>query len=155
MDSLVDAEWLAAHLDDPDLVVLDCSVVIDFGPAGTTTSSGRGPFDDGHIPGAAFADLIDDLSDTDQPIGFAVPAPEAFCAAMGRLGVGDGSRVVLDDTSGSMWAARVWWMLRWVGFDAAAVLDGGLVAWTAAGRALSRDLPVISSSVLSPLPGRS
>ena len=64
-----------------------------------------------------------------------MPTPEAFCDAMGALGVGDDSRVVLYDGNMSVWAARVWWMLRWVGFDRAAILDGGLVGWELAGPA--------------------
>ncbi|MFW2333797.1 sulfurtransferase [Ilumatobacter sp.] len=150
MEPLVDVGWLAAHLADPDIVVLDCSVVIDMGAEGMSITSGRGPFDERHIPGAAFADLLVDLSDTEQPIGFAVPAPAAFCEAMGRLGVGDGKRVVLYDTAGSMWASRVWWMLRWVGFDAAAVLDGGLAAWTAAGHPLASEPSAPTAAEFTP-----
>ena len=140
MDSLVSAEWLQAHLDDPDLVVLDCSVTIETdGNGGFRTVNGRAAFEEGHIPSADFADLMGELSDGDSPLNFAVPAPEAFAAAMGALGVGDGTRVVLYDTTGGQWAARVWWMLRWVGFDNAALLDGGLNAWTAAGFTLSTE----------------
>ncbi len=140
MDMLVSAEWLGRHLDDPDLVVLDCTVKIEMTETGGMRSvSGRASYDAGHIPGAGFADLLVDLSDTDQPIGFALPAPQKFCEAMGRLGVGDDSRVVLYDSGNSVWAARVWWMLRWVGFDNAALLDGGLAAWTEGGGPLSSD----------------
>lgn len=138
MDSLVSTQWLADHLDDEDLVVLECTVrteEIDGG--GLRNESGRADFDAGHVPGAGFADLTGDLSDTESPIEFAVPSPEAFCAAMGTLGVGDDSRVVLYDRVMSAWAARVWWMLRWVGFDRAAILDGGFGAWQAEGRPLS------------------
>ncbi len=147
MDSLVDVDWLAAHLDDPDLVVLDCSVVVDM-DAGTN-HSGRADYEAGHIPGAGFADLFGDLDDPDVPIGFAVPAPEVFAAAMGRLGVGDDTRVVLYDSSLTMWAARVWWMLRWIGFDDAALLDGGLRAWTAAGHPLDSGPPRHPARALS------
>jgi thiosulfate/3-mercaptopyruvate sulfurtransferase len=80
-----------------------------------------------------------DLADGDSPLRFAVPTPEQFSSAMGALGVGDDSRVVLYDRMGSAWAARVWWMLRWIGFDRAAVLDGGFAAWTAEGRPLSTE----------------
>ena len=79
------------------------------------------------------------LSDPDSPLQFGMPSPQQFAAAMGQLGVGDDSRVVLYDAMGSSWAARVWWMLRWVGFDRAALLDGGLAAWTAAGGSLSTE----------------
>jgi len=71
---------------------------------------------------------------------------------MGDLGVGDDSRVVLYDASGSAWAARVWWMLRWVGFDRAALLDGGLAAWTAEDRPLSTELPNRPGKTLTPSP---
>ena len=152
MDSLVEAEWLGAHLDDRDLVVLDCSVEVSATSGAMEMTSGRASYDAAHIPGAAFADLVVDLSDTNQSIGFAVPTVEAFCAAMQRLGVGDDTDVVLYDTSGSMWAARVWWMLRWVGFDRAAILDGGLPAWTAAGRLTSDEAVTCESRTLTPRP---
>lgn len=140
MDSLVSVDWLAEHLDDPDLVVLDCSVLTVPDDEGNLTSvSGLADYAEGHIPGAGFADLIGALSDADSPLRFAVPEPEAFAAAMAALGVDDDSRVVLYDASGSMWAARVWWMLRWIGFDNAALLDGGLGAWTAAGYELATE----------------
>jgi thiosulfate/3-mercaptopyruvate sulfurtransferase len=142
MDSLVTAEWLSEHLNDPDLVVLDSSVLIEQAEDGSMRSvSGRANYESGHIPTAGFADLLGDLSDSDSPHRYAVPAPEQFVAAMSALGVGDDTRVVLYDNYNSVWAARVWWMLRWVGFDRAALLDGGLGAWTAAGGTLSTEPP--------------
>lgn len=150
MDSLVSAAWLKAHIADPDVVVLDCSVMIEADDAGGfRIVNGRANFDAGHIPGAGFADLMGDLSDADSSLRFAVPAPEVFAAAMGALGVGDNSRVVLYDASGSAWAARVWWMLRWVGFDNAALLDGGLNAWQQSGETLSTAPPSRESATLS------
>jgi thiosulfate/3-mercaptopyruvate sulfurtransferase len=140
IDTLVTTEWLSRHLDDPDLVVLDCTVRVEIGEDGSfQVTSGREDYDGGHIPSAGFADLLGDLSDSDSSLRFAVPTPEQFSAAMGALGVGDDSRVVLYDSRGSAWAARVWWMLRWIGFDRAAVLDGGLQAWTAEERPLSTE----------------
>lgn len=140
MDTLVTAAWLSQHLDDPDLVVLDSTVLIEQTEDGKFRSvSGRASYEAGHIPTAGFADLMSDLSDGDSPLQFAVPTPEQFAAAMSALGVGDDTRVVLYDAGGSAWAARVWWMLRWVGFDRAALLDGGLSAWTAEGRPLSTE----------------
>lgn len=140
MDSLVSADWLSQHLDDPDLVLLDCTVVtIPHEDGSFHNVSGREDYDSGHIPSASFADLIVDLSDTRQSIEFAMPEPEQFCSALGALGVGDDSKVVLYDANFTAWAARVWWMLRWVGFDNAALLDGGMSAWTAEKRPLSTD----------------
>lgn len=142
MDALVSTEWLSAHLQEPDLVVLDCSVRIDMdGAGGFKLSSGRADYEAAHVPGAGFADLLGDLSDHDSPLRFAVPPPDQFARAMAALGVGDGSRVVLYDVHNSGWAARVWWMLRWIGFDRAAILDGGFTAWTAEERPVSTEVP--------------
>jgi thiosulfate/3-mercaptopyruvate sulfurtransferase len=150
VDTLVDTAWLAGQLAEPDLVVLDCTVTFRPGGGFGDTVSGRAEYEAGHIPGAGFADLTTELCDTDAPIQFAVPSPEAFCAAMGALGVGDDSRVVLYDTSFAAWAARVWWMLRWVGFDRAALLDGGLRAWLVEDRAVSTGDVQLSPETLTP-----
>lgn len=152
MDTLVNTEWLAAHLEDPDLIVLDCSVYQEADGDGMRNVSGRSVFDAGHIPGAAFADLTGELADGDSDLEFALPTPERFCEAMGRLGVGDDSRVVLYDGTIAAWAARVWWMLRWVGFGRAAILDGGMGAWTAEGRPLSSEPPNRPVGRLTPRP---
>jgi thiosulfate/3-mercaptopyruvate sulfurtransferase len=146
LDSLVDVQWLKAHIDDPDLVIVDASVTIEPDEeTGYRIVNGRPAFEQGHIPGAAFADLMGELSDKDSDLQFDVPAPGQFAKAMGALGVGDESRVVIYDSSNSAWAARVWWMLRWIGFDNAALLDGGLNAWKAHGGALE-------SGAISPEP---
>jgi thiosulfate/3-mercaptopyruvate sulfurtransferase len=140
LDWLVTTEWLSEHLGDPDLVVLDCTVVIEQHEDGSLgVVNGRAGYESGHIATAGFADLLGDLADLDSELQFAVPTPEEFAAAMSALGVSDRSRVVLYDATGSAWAARVWWMLRWIGFDRAALLDGGLGAWKAEGRPLSTD----------------
>lgn len=151
MDTLVTTEWLSQHLDEPDLVVLDCTVTVKPDPVdGFRILSGRAEYDNGHIPGAGFADLLGDLSDRNSSYWVAMPTPAQFCAAIGTLGVGDDSRVVLYDNNQSMWAARVWWMLRWVGFDRAALLDGGLKLWTAEERPLSTELPTRPTKQLTP-----
>ncbi len=140
MGTLVTTEWLSQHLDDPNMVILDCTVRMVPGESGGMQSvSGRADYERSHIPSAAFADLMGDLSDPDSPMSFALPAPEQFRAAMSALGVGDDTRVVLYDGFNSVWAARVWWMLKWIGFDQAAILDGGLKAWIAEGRQVSSE----------------
>jgi thiosulfate/3-mercaptopyruvate sulfurtransferase len=150
IDSLVSVEWLMNNLEDPNLVILDASVMIESdGDGGFRTVNGRGNFEAGHIPTAGFADLKGDLVDGDADIGYAIPEPEQFAAAMGALGVGDDSKVVIYDAGGSMWAARVWWMLRWVGFDNAALLDGGQAAWTNAGYSLSTVPPTRAAKTLT------
>jgi thiosulfate/3-mercaptopyruvate sulfurtransferase len=150
MDTLVTAEWLSEQIDAPDLVVLDCTVLVEPTADGTfRTTSGKAGYDAGHIPGAGFADLTRGLSDAGSRLDFAMPSPEQFAAAMSALGVGDDTRVVLYDRGGSVWAARVWWMLRWIGFDRAALLDGGLNAWAASGYALSTASPGRAAKTLS------
>jgi thiosulfate/3-mercaptopyruvate sulfurtransferase len=153
MDTLVTTEWLSRHLDDPDLVVLDCTVcTIPEDDGSYRNVSGLADYNKGHIPTAGFADLKGDLVDCNSTIEFAVPTPEQFCSAMGALGVGDDSRVVLYDANYSAWAARVWWMLRWVGFDQAALLDGGLKVWTAEARPLSTEPATRAARHLTPAP---
>ncbi len=139
MDSLVSTRWLEKHLKDGDLVILDCTVHSEVDEKGGITNiSGRKDYESAHIPGAGFADLMGPLRDhNNNSLDFALPSPEAFCDAMGRLGVGNNTRVVLYDTFASMWAARVWWMLHWVGFDRAAILDGGFHTWMKEGRPVS------------------
>jgi thiosulfate/3-mercaptopyruvate sulfurtransferase len=140
IDTLVSAQWLKEHIGDPDLVILDATVIVEPDGAGNMRSvNGRASYEAGHIPTAGFADLLGELSSAESPLQFGMPSPEEFAAAMGALGVGDDSRVVIYDNMGSSWAARVWWMLRWIGFDQAALLDGGLNAWTAAGGELSSE----------------
>jgi thiosulfate/3-mercaptopyruvate sulfurtransferase len=153
MDTLVTTDWLSRHLGESDLVVLDCSVKTEKAEGGGMRNvSGRADYDKGHIPTTGFADLKGELADAASPIEFAPPTPEAFAAAMGGLGVGDESRVVLYDSFASAWAARVWWMLRWIGFDRAALLDGGLKVWTAEGRALSTEPVSREAKTLTPRP---
>jgi thiosulfate/3-mercaptopyruvate sulfurtransferase len=137
---LVDAAWLQAHLADPDLRVLECTVFLHALPEhGYRAESGRAAWAAGHIPGSGFADLTDDLCDRSSPLNYMLPPPDQFAAAMSRLGVGEGTRVVLYDRAVTMWAARVWWMLRAFGFDEASVLDGGWRTWTAEGRPVSTE----------------
>ncbi|BCJ68960.1 sulfurtransferase [Polymorphospora rubra] len=132
---LVSTAWLAEHLDDPDLRVLDATVHLAAPEPGSTQWSQRSGRDDylaAHIPGAAFADIIDDLSEPDGG-WFTKPSPARFAAAAGGLGIGPDSRVVVYSLD-PFWATRVWWLLRANGFDNVAVLDGGFRKWTAEGR---------------------
>lgn len=139
--AIVETDWLEAHLDDPALRLFDCTVhlLYDEAPPGKPykIKSGREDYDHGHIPGAGFLDLQGELSDNDSPYSFTLPSAQHFAAAMARHGVGDGTRVVLYSSTSPQRATRVWWMLRAFGFDAAAVLNGGLQKWRAEGRALS------------------
>jgi thiosulfate/3-mercaptopyruvate sulfurtransferase len=134
-DLLVDTQWLAEHLGDPGLRIFDCSVRLVHDPAiQYRVEDCRGDYREGHVPGAAYIDLHNELSDKSTSLRFMAPAPEAFAQAMSAYGVGDGKRVVLYAKGTWYWATRVWWMLRANGFDNAAILDGGWQKWSAEGR---------------------
>ncbi len=133
---LVSTGWLAAHLGDPDLRILDATVwrtppTRDGEQWETVT--GHAAHASGHIRGARYADLVSDLSAQD---GGLLTRPDAkrFVDAAARLGIGDGTRVVVYDRAGAIWSSRVWWLLRSFGFEDVAVLDGGFALWVAEGR---------------------
>jgi thiosulfate/3-mercaptopyruvate sulfurtransferase len=132
---LVSPEELRDVLGDEHVRVFDATVflrrAVDGGPY--TVESGHESYTRAHIPGAAFADIPGALSDPASPYPFTLPAAEHFAAAGSRLGIGDGTHVVAYAQDTPMWATRLWWLLRYFGHDDASVLDGGLVAWTAAG----------------------
>lgn len=132
---LVTADALAAELGDSDLRIFDCTTFLTPSPdnARQLVGSGRPGYEQGHIPGAAFLDLASDFSDTSSPYRFSVPSADAFAAAAGRLGIGQGKRIVLYDRTYGAWGARVWWMLKGFGFDDARVLDGGYTTWVRQG----------------------
>jgi len=138
---LVETAWLEAHLNDPALRILDCTVLFSTDPHGFQVANGRDAWTQGHIPGSGFADLMQDLSDHNSPLPFMMPPATQFADAMSRSGVGEGTHVVLYDACSDlwahMWAARVWWMLRVCGFEQAAVLNGGWHKWTMEGRPVS------------------
>ena len=126
--TLVSTEWLAAHLEDPDLRVLDASYYL---PA--MNRDAKAEYDAAHIPGARFFD-IDEISDLRSDLPHMVPPVEKFMSRLRALGVGDGHQVVVYDGSGLFSAARVWWLFRLMGQMDVAVLDGGLPKWQAEGR---------------------
>ncbi|MGW4125058.1 sulfurtransferase [Nocardia sp. NPDC004711] len=133
-------DWLAEHLDDPDLLVLDATMWLRQGDDGSVYyDSGRDSWAGGHIPNAGFADLIDELSAPGSQFLYTVPDVERFTAGISRLGVGTGTHVVAYDAESGMWATRLWWLLRLFGVDTVSVLDGGLTAWNSAGLGLSTD----------------
>lgn len=134
--TLVSTQWLADHLQNPDLRVLDASWYMP--------DSGRNPraeYDAAHIPGARFFD-IDDISDHRSDLPHMAPPVEKFMSRMRAMGVGDGHQVVVYDGAGLFSAARVWWMFRLMGKFDVAVLDGGFPKWQAEGRPIE-DLPPV------------
>ena len=139
---IVSTEWLAEHLHDSDLVVVDVRSVT-FQP-----EAGRSMYVNAHLPGAVFLDLDEDLADrSDLSRGrHPLPDPRVFVQKLARVGIGQGKRVIAyDDKAGSN-AARLWWMLRWLGVRNAAVLDGGITKWVAEGRSLQRGEHFVQSS---------
>jgi len=138
--TLVSTSELEAHLDDPDWVVFDCRHEL--------SNPGRGErhYTDSHVPGARFLHLDRDLSIP--PNGrngrHPLPEPEAFARRMGELGVGPATQVLAYDDFGGVYASRLWWMLRWLGHDAVAVLDGGWTAWLKEDRPETSELPHVT-----------
>jgi thiosulfate/3-mercaptopyruvate sulfurtransferase len=132
---LVDTEWLAQHLGDPNVLVLDCTTHLIPDPATTyQVKPGREDFLEGHVPGAQFVDMLSDVSDASQRLRFMRQPPEAFAAAMQRFGVDATTRVISYSTANVWWATRLWWLLHEFGHDNAAVLDGGWHKWRREGR---------------------
>jgi thiosulfate/3-mercaptopyruvate sulfurtransferase len=131
LTTLIDTATLAAHLADPVFAIVDCRFALDDDAWGAREYGAR------HIPGAVFADLEPDLAGplTGQNGRHPLPDPQALSETLGRLGIGDDVQVVAYDQNSGMYASRLWWMLRWMGHEAVAVLDGGFAKWTAERRA--------------------
>ena len=137
-DRIVGVERLAERLDDPSWVVVDCRhALADF-------SLGRKLYTEAHVPGAFFADVEHDLAGTHTGANgrHPLPDPETFAAFLRSLGVDDDTQIVAYDAGADMFAARLWLLSRWIGHDAAAVLDGGFAAWTAAGLPVTDAMPI-------------
>jgi 3-mercaptopyruvate sulfurtransferase SseA len=142
---VVDADWLAAHLDDPGLILLDASIARSVADDGSTVfGPGHAVFEALHLPGARFADLYATFSDPEAPYLFTRPSAAQLDAALRAVGVGPDSTVVIYDQLSGSYAARLWLVLRSYGV-ASLVLDGGADAWTSAGRPTeSGTVPVVA-----------
>lgn len=135
-DALVSTEWLAEHLDDPDVVIVDASYFV---PGGTAPALEK--YAEGHILGARYFN-INDVADPDAEQDHTMPSSATFGEKVGALGIGNESFVVAYDAmGGGCAAARVWWMFKAFGHDKVAVLDGGIGKWTAEGRPLTQTVP--------------
>ncbi|PLK49925.1 sulfurtransferase [Uliginosibacterium sp. TH139] len=135
--TIISAATLQAHLADPAWIVLDVRHDL------SDPQAGRAAYTAGHLPGAFFLHLDEDLSGPKNGSNGRHPLPDraSFAARLAGLGVNQASQVVIYDAQGSMMAARLWWMLRWIGHQAAAVLDGGMPGWLAAGGEITSALP--------------
>jgi len=148
--ALISTEDLARRLGAPALRVFDCTTYLKPGPDGRyIAESGRANYDKGHIPGAAYLDLQADLSDKNSKLRFTLPPLEELTRAFAAKGVGHGTSVVLYSHASPVWASRIWWMLRAIGFDDAVLLDGGLDKWKAENRPLSTDETVHPPATLT------
>lgn len=137
--TLIEAAALATHLNEPSWVVIDCRHDL------MNHAAGRDAYAAGHLPGALFADIETELSGAKRDANglfrgrHPLPDQDKFVELLRAWGVNQDSQVVAYDAHGGMFAARLWWMLRWVGHEAVAVLDGGLQAWQAAGQPVTGD----------------
>jgi thiosulfate/3-mercaptopyruvate sulfurtransferase len=139
--AVISTEELAALLSDPQLRIVDCRASLQ------NPAAGREQYVKAHVPGASFADLLGDLSGpivAGQTGRHPLPSIESVVAKLQGWGIGAKTQVVVYDDAGGAFAARLWWMLRWLGHDAVAVLDGGFPAWVAEGR------PVIDTQTIVP-----
>ncbi len=137
-NTLISVEGLAQFLTEPDWVIVDCRFGLE------DTEKGRREYQNGHIPGAVYAHLDEDLSGPVVPdVTGRHPLPEedSFAEKLGTWGIGSTSQVVVYDDCGGMIAARLWWMLRWLGHENVAMLDGGFPAWIAEGHPVDDDVP--------------
>ncbi len=135
--TLVSTDWLASHMRDPDLRILDASMYLP-----GSDRDAKAEYAAGHVPGARFFD-IDEISDSRSDLPHMAPPIEKFMSRMRAMGVGDGHQVVVYDCAGLFSAARVWWLFKLMGQNDVAVLDGGLPKWAAEGRELEDMPPII------------
>ncbi len=144
--TLVTTDELARHLDDPRWVVFDCRH--DLAQPGL----GRAEYLQAHVPGARFMHMDEDLAGptTGRNGRHPLPDPAVFAAKLGAAGVGPDTQVVAYDAQGGVNASRLWWMLRWLGHDAAAVLDGGLGKWLREERPVTAELPRTTAARFEP-----
>lgn len=149
--TLIDPSTLAAKLNDPNWVVIDCRFDL------TNPSRGEELYREGHIPGARYAHLDRHLSGAKTGKNGRHPLPdiEQMCRNFSDLGISPGMQVVAYDADSGMYAARLWWMLRWMGHDAVAVLDGGLARWQQEGHAIRGGVEAATPGTFkgSPRPG--
>lgn len=155
VDSLVTTAWLAEHLDDPNVRVLDVRGYIHHtaAPDGTlvvTYEAARADYEAGHLPGAAFVDWTVDIVDPDDPVPVQVAPPDRLAVLFGRLGLTPATHIVVYDHAGATLATRLWWVLTYAGHERVSLLDGGFARWTAAGRPVTTAVPTFAPTTYQP-----
>ncbi|SRR5579875_231966 len=154
---LVETSWLAEHLHDPQLRVVDMRgyvrTVVRDGVQDAEYVGARGEYEQGHIPGAVYIDWSHDIVDLNDPVEAQIAPPERFAEVMGRLGIGDDTLVVAYDAHPtSQFATRLWWALNYYGHADVVVLNGGLNKWLREKRPLETTIPGYPSAIFTPVP---
>jgi thiosulfate/3-mercaptopyruvate sulfurtransferase len=156
-DPLVQTEWLAEHLDEPGIRIVDIRGYVkkrdlEDGRQEAEYLAARDEYDEAHIPGAVYVDWTRDIVDPEDPVPVQVAPPDRFSALMGSLGIGDDTHVVIYDHAGGQFATRLWWALTYYGHDLVSVLDGGWKKWTAEGRPTTAEVSAPDPAVFTPHP---
>ena len=156
-DPLTTTGWLAEHLDDPGIRVVDIRGYVnktDLGGGRQRAEylAARDEYDEAHIPGAVYVNWTADITDPDDPVPVQIAPPERFASFMGSLGIGDDSHVVVYDHAGGQFATRLWWALAYYGHDRVSVLDGGWKKWNAEGRPVTAEAPDPEPATFTPRP---
>ena len=154
-DPLVTTGWLAGHLEDENLRIVDIRGYVnktDLGGGRQKADYLAAPdeYDEAHIPGAVYVDWTTDITDPDDPVSVQIAPPERFARLMGSLGIGDDTHVVVYDHAGGQFATRLWWVLTYYGHDTVSILDGGWSKWTAEDRPTTADVPQPEPALFTP-----
>jgi thiosulfate/3-mercaptopyruvate sulfurtransferase len=150
IDAFIDIAWVAAHIDDPKVRIVDARSTPHGAPGQNVGPTGRERYAAGHLPGAVYLDYADDLSDPSTPYATRVAPPELFARVMERNCIGDKTIVIAYDDGTVPFAARMLWMLRYYGHDDVKILAGGLPAWSAAGHATTTQIPRVARATFTP-----
>ena len=153
-DPLAQTEWLAEHLHDPDLRVVDIRGYVkkrDLGNGRQEAKylAARDEYEEAHVPGAVYVDWTRDITDPNDPVPAQIAPPDRFADLMGSLGIGDSTHVVVYDHAGGQFATRLWWALTYYGHDRVSVLDGGWRKWTAEGRPTTAEVPDLAPTTFT------
>ena len=152
-DFLVSTEWLGDHLQDSNIKIFDCTTILKPGTTGKLEAeSGLDDWQQGHIESSNYIDLMNNLSIKDHKLRFMSPPLDQVHKTFANYGISDDSEVILYDRSGNSWAARIWWMLRTIGFDSAKILNGGYRKWTLEDRPVTKTSDSYVSGSLSFIP---
>jgi thiosulfate/3-mercaptopyruvate sulfurtransferase len=154
-DSIVSTNWLAEHLRQPGLQIVDIRGYVKTSDLGGGKQKAdyvgaRDEYEAGHLPGAMYVDWTSDITDPSASVKAQIAPPDRFKRTMEERGIGDDTDVVVVDHTGGHFATRLWWALRYYGHDRCAVLDGGFNKWAVEGRPLTTDLPSTSRAVFTP-----